>query len=98
MIESDADRLAMIQAVGETFDAGTSVPMWAVYDRAFEEAYLGEHSHGSRRPILQCLTSDVVSRDLVKGSPVTRLSDDVKYLIDTIEDDGTGITVLVLRK
>jgi hypothetical protein len=97
MLESDADRLDEIRTFGEQFDTGKPTRMWAIFDRAYEETLLNDHSFGARRPMLHCQTSDVTVHELVKTSKVTRVSDGKQYFIEALEDDGTGVTVVVLR-
>jgi hypothetical protein len=96
VIESDADRLAMIQAVGEAFDTGSPTTLYAIFDRPHEDVLIGEIVVVARRPVLYCRTSDLVAHSLVKQSKVTRVSDGRSYFVKDLEDDGVGITVVAL--
>jgi hypothetical protein len=97
-IESEADRLAMIQAVGgEEFDTGYTERLWGVFDRDHALAFAGEHTSSVKRVTLQCRSSDVAAHSLVKDSVIRRLADDSSYRVRDFEPDGTGMTVLVLR-
>lgn len=96
MIESDADRLALIQAVGEQFDTGKPARMWAIFDEAYLESDLDRFTVANREPMLTCRTSDVAAHELVKQSKVTRVSDGSEYYVKDFEPDGTGMTVVRL--
>lgn len=97
MFESEADRLAVLQAVGgEEFDTGHTDRLWAVFDiPSFDTEGLPIPVR-NRKPVLTCRESDVVLHDLVKQSPVTRVSDGVQYLVRDFEYDGTGMVVISL--
>lgn len=98
MLESEADRLAMIQAVGgEEFDTGHAERLLAIFDRAYEESVLTGHVVANRRPILHCRTSDIAAHELVKQYKVTRVSDGSVFFVKDFEPDGTGMTIVVLR-
>jgi hypothetical protein len=98
MFESDADRLALIQAVGEQFDTGKPTRMWAIFDEAYLESSLDRFTVANGEPMLQCRTSDVALHELVKQSKVTRVSDGSAYFVKDLEPDGTGMHVVRLRK
>lgn len=96
MFETDADRLAMIQAVGEQFDTGKAVKLSLIFDREFIEQSLGVLTNEGRKPLGLARTSDVALHELVKDSVITRDSDGAKYAVKRFEPDGTGMTLLVL--
>jgi hypothetical protein len=97
-IETDATRLAMIKAVGgEPFDAGQPDSLWGVFNRAYAEGIAGAHAVESRRPMIECRTSDVALHGLVKDSVIRRVADDTTFLAKHFEPDGTGMTVIVLK-
>lgn len=96
--ESDADRLAMIQAVGEQFDTGKPTGMWAVFDEAYVGTELDRFTVANGEPVLTCRTSDVVAHELVKGSKVTRAAGGSGYFVKDLEPDGTGITLVRLSE
>lgn len=95
MIESDADRLVMIQAVGEPFTTGMTI-LWGVMDREYLEVDGAYQRSATRRTVLQIRTSDVERHQLVKDSKITR-ADGTTFYVKDIEDDGTGMTVLALK-
>jgi hypothetical protein len=98
MFESDADRLAMVQAVGEGFSTGNVAPLLGIFDEAYLETEVSDFTVANREPMLLCRTSDVAAHGLVKQSKVTRVSDGVDYFVTDIEADGTGMTLVRLRK
>lgn len=98
MIETDADRLATIQAVGEQFDTGKPTRLWAIFDEAYLETDLDRFTVANREPMLQCRTSDVAAHELVKQSKVTRVADGASYAVKDLEPDGTGMTIIRLQK
>lgn len=95
MFESDADRLALIQAVGEQFDTGKPTKLWAIYDREYEEVAPGRVSFVSGKAQIACRTSDVALHELVKQSKLTRADGSV-WFAKGFEPDGTGMTVVTL--
>lgn len=96
-IETDATRLAMIKAVGgEEFDSGCTESLWGVFDRESVEAIVGDHVVRTYRPRLECRTADVETHGLVKGSVLKRVSDGRQFAVKDFEDDGTGMTVIIL--
>lgn len=96
MIESDADRLALIQAVGEQFDTGKPTRMWAIFDEAYLESDLDRFTVKNRRAEITCRESDVELHGLVKGSPIERVANGSKYSVKELAPDGTGLTVISL--
>jgi hypothetical protein len=97
VIESEADRLAMIQAVGEPFSTAKAEKLWLIFDRDFIEQQLGPLSNEGRRPMGLARTSDVALHELVKESKVTRDLDGEDYFVKRLEADGTGMTLLVFK-
>lgn len=97
MFESDADRLTLIQAVGEQFDTGRPTKLWGIYDREYEEVSPGRISIAGGRALLHCRTMDVESHELVKQSKLVR-SDGSVLFVNGFEPDGTGMTIVVLGK
>lgn len=98
MLESEADRLASIKALGgEPFSTTSAEKLWAIFDREYLESELGVHSVANRRPVLTCRTSDVAAHSLVKESKVTRDSDGSTFFCSKFEADGVGMTLVMLR-
>jgi hypothetical protein len=96
VIESEADRLGYLQAVGEQFDTGKPTRMWAIFDRPTEDVLVAEITFAARRPVILCRTSDVIAHELVKQSKITRVSEAASFFVKEIEDDGTGMTFIAL--
>lgn len=97
-IETDATRLAMIKAVGgEQFDSGRPDYFWGVFAREFAEGVAGDQVVEIRQTSIECRTSDVAAHRLVKDSVITRVSDGAQYRVKRFEDDGTGMTTVILR-
>lgn len=95
MLESEADRLAMIQAVGEAFSTVCPEKLWLVFDRAFIEQALGNFTVEGNKPVALGRTSDVALHELVKDTVITRDSDGAKYTVRRFEPDGTGMSLVV---
>jgi hypothetical protein len=96
VLESEADRLATIQAVGESFSTARPEKLWLIFDREFIEQQFGEFTTEGRKPVGVCRTSDVELHELVKESVITRDADGAKYTVRRFQPDGTGMTLLVL--
>ena len=97
MFETDADRLAMLQAAGEEFDTGRPTRLVGVFDRTFNDADLSNFRVTTGQPVLQCRDVDVAAHELVKQSKLTRVWDGKVYFVKDLQPDGTGMTVLTLR-
>lgn len=96
MFESEADRLAMVQAVGEAFSTSRPEKLWLIFDREFIEQSLGNFRIETGKPVVFGRSSDVALHELVKDSPITRDLDGAKYFCKRFEPDGTGMTLVVL--
>jgi hypothetical protein len=90
MIESDATRLRMIKAVGGVLVSHGSGSFWAIFDREFAL----DGSVESRQPVLTARTSDVT--ELPKDA-VFDIGGD-QYRIKRHEPDGTGMSLVILRR
>jgi hypothetical protein len=90
MFESDADRLAMIRALGGVV-ISTS---YGTCDALFENAYVGvgDMPVESTSPQLTVRSSDVDKFRLAAGLEVT--VDGEAYIIRSVQPDGTGMTIL----
>ena len=96
-LDSEADRLAMVQAVGgEPFDTGHAEPLMAIFDRPSIDSLGQLIPVKNRRPEIHCLESDAELHELVKQSVVTRLADGATYVVRDFDPDGTGMTVITL--
>lgn len=96
MLESEADRLAMVQAVGEPFSTAKAEKLWLVFDREYLAQQLGEFTTDGRNPLALGRTSDIAQHELVKQSVITRDADGAKYSVKQFKPDGVGMTLLVL--
>lgn len=93
-MDTDADRLAMIQACGGVTVQAQNGSFEAIFDRAYLAAFADPGLEGTA-PSLVSRDSDVSLLKLRKGEPVTIGSQ--SYRIARIEPDGTGISTLVLK-
>lgn len=98
MIETDRDRLAVLGDDREEFDTGRPTRMWALFDEAYLETDLDRFTIANREPVMTCRSSDVAEHELVKQSRVTRVKDGAVYFVKDFEPDGTGMTIVRLRK
>lgn len=91
MMESDADRLAMIKSLGGQLISHAQGSFWAIFDRDF---LLVTDAVESRQPALTARTIDVaeLSKDttLDVGGEI--------YRIKRPEPDGTGMTTIILKR
>jgi hypothetical protein len=91
-METDADRLASIKALGGQLVSAEHGDFWAIFDNDYLPAAGGMVE--SVGPALSCRTSDVET--MPKGSTV--LVGSTTYRIARAESDGTGMTLLVLGR
>lgn len=99
MVESEADRLALIKGVGgEQFDTGRTEMLWGIFDREYYDAVAGVQTIESRRPVITCRSSDVEAHELIKKSVIRRVADDQTFVVKRLEPDGVGMTILVLEQ
>lgn len=91
MIESDADRLAILQAFGipVTAERGTLLGI-------FDAQYVDAAGIDQAAPMLEVRSSDVAALQLRKGSTLT--VEAAAYRVRRIEPDGTGMTRLILEE
>jgi len=97
MLESDADRLAEIQALGN--GATLAAQGGTGYSVVFDEQYLPVNDVEERGPVATMRSSDVAAAKLQKDA-VVQVSVDggVKaFRVKRFEPDGTGITLVYLR-
>lgn len=91
-METESDRLAMIKSLGGQLVRHDAGQFWAIFDSEFALSIDG--SVESRQPALTARTSDVT--DLPKDAALSTTGGD--FRVKRSEPDGTGITVLVLRR
>jgi hypothetical protein len=95
VFESEADRLALIKAVGgEKFSTGYTEDLWGIFDHEFSESPTGQLIVETRKPMITCRTSDVALHGLIKDSAIERIKDGAKYFARRFEPDGTGMTMI----
>jgi hypothetical protein len=85
---------SMINAIGKTVTVG-GVSITAIFDNDYQSINLDSGEIGSTGPALHCKTSDVSTAKHGTAAVV----DSVNYTVNgPPEPDGTGLTVLKLRK
>lgn len=88
-IESDGDRLAFVEAFGETVQVeGNDIS--GILDRTFLEVLEVESYH----PVL--VVRDIDLSGVTAGASV--LAGGKEYQVVQVQPDGTGITALVMRE
>lgn len=96
-IESDADRLAQIKAVGgEEFDTGYPELLWMVFDRPSFDSDGNFIPVKSRKPVGTLRESDVELHRLVAQSVLTRQKDGSTWKVREFEPDGVGMVLVTL--
>lgn len=97
---SDALLAGMNDDVGaEDFDTGHAEMLRAVFGEPFVVGTVGDREVESRQPMLEAVrSSDVEAHGLRKHAVIRRVSDDSQYRVTRIEPDGTGMSVIYLRK
>lgn len=90
-MESDADRLASIKALGGLLVRFQGGEFWAIFDNDYQDVLNGMVE--GRGPALSARTMDV--QELPKDVVVPVSGTD--YRIKRPEPDGTGMTVLLLK-
>lgn len=96
MLESEADRLAMIQAVGEPFSTGSPQKLYGIWDCPSIDIDGGVIPVKDRKPQIECRESDVALHALVKKSPIARDADGTSYSVRDFDFDGTGMATILL--
>lgn len=96
--EDEDDRRAHVETFGEQFDTGKATKLLGIPLPEYRESSLGQLTVANPMMGIECLTSDVAEHELVKQSKVTRVSDSTDYFVKDFEPDGTGMTVLRLRR
>lgn len=99
MVETAADRLAMLvdfgQSITYTRQGGSAAKITGIFDAQFVEVDAGGNvGVAYQQPRLMVRTSDVIN--CTEGD--TFIISDVTYLSRIVQDDGTGMTMIVLEK
>jgi hypothetical protein len=96
MMESDADRLDAILALGGTPVEPRDRPeFWAIFERQYSSVSLGELDVESRSPALTCRSSDVDG--MTKDEVLNVGGTEYRMLRSEPDTPALGWTVLVLR-
>lgn len=96
-VETDLDRKILIADYGETFKSGNTLTFKGIFDREYNEVLTGgEVGFSIPQAQLMCETKEVSSLD--QGSSVTRASNSQEYAVTDVQNDGTGMTVLILER
>ena len=93
MMESDADRLDSIKALGGILVRVEGRDVWVLFDNNSVDAQPGEMIVQSTGPRFTCRTidvKDVLTRALVEIG-------EVSYTVDSNEPDGTGMSLVILE-
>jgi hypothetical protein len=98
-VESAEDRLAMLtdfgQSITYTRQGGSAATITGIFDNDYAEVDAGGMvGFAMQQPRLMVRTSDVASATEGDAFVVSGVS----YLIRVIQDDGTGMTFIVLEK
>ena len=97
MLESEADRLASIKALGgEPFSTGHAEKLIGIFDRPSVDSLGQVIAVKNRKPELLVRESDVAKHGLVAQSPITRDADGKTFACKYFDPDGTGMTVIAL--
>jgi hypothetical protein len=99
MVETAADRLAMLadfgQSITYTVQGGSVATITGIFDNDYAEVDAGGMvGFAMQQPRLMVRTSDVASA--TEGD--TFVVSGVTYLSRVVQDDGTGMTFIVLEK
>lgn len=98
-VESAADRLALLTDFGQevtyTVQGGSAVSITGIFDNDYSEIDSGGMvGFAMQQPRLTVRTSDV--QNCTEGD--TFVISGTTYLSRVVQDDGTGITVVVLER
>jgi len=96
MMQSDADRLVMIKESDGQLVRVPNGEFWAIFDKQTADVF-ADPAVESRQPELSsCRTSDVERLVLTKDDAVELGRE--TYRVKKIEDDGTGMSRVLLKK
>jgi hypothetical protein len=93
VLESNADRLALIKGAGGELVLVDGAGVWAIFTDAHTPLQFGDQIISSSEPQILARSSDLEA--LVDGSVIKRGS--LYYGVAAIEPDGTGMTTIRLR-
>lgn len=91
-LESDADRLEILKALGEQVAiAGTQI--WGIFEQRYTEMPFDSPVEGLR-PSIQVRDIDI--EGVSRGAPVVRKGK--TYIVTNFEPDGEGMTIIGLSE
>lgn len=98
-VETDIERTILLADFGQnvtyTVQGGQAATIRAIFDNDFSEISAGgDVSFAMQQPRLMCRTSDVVN--CTEGD--TFVVSGTTYLSRIVQDDGTGMTMIVLER
>lgn len=93
-METDADRLESIKALGGLRASVRGQYFWAIFDNAYIEILDGIES--TTPALSSCRTSDIERVQLVKDDVIE--IDGKQWRMKTHQPDGTGMSIVALRK
>jgi hypothetical protein len=96
-METDADRLASIKALGGQLVSSIAGSFWAIYDAVGTPMQFDEVRINSTSPQLTARTSDVDRLQLTRGVAV-HIGDALFAVHDHLPGDAPGWSLLILSK
>lgn len=91
-------RTAVSICDGEAFDTGKPDHLMGVWLAEFAEEQFDLHTVERTELGIEAVTSDVLSHGLLKGSPITRVSDGKTYRVKRLEHSESGFTTIRLME
>lgn len=97
MFESDADRLALIKALGGQLVRHPAGEFWAIFEREYYEAAFGDGPGvGTSQPALtSARTIDV--KALTRDTPLRIDGESETFFVKKHQPDGTGMSVVLVK-
>lgn len=92
-IETDRSRLRMIKAVGGLIASFSRGDIWCIFDNGNADVLSMVESSG---PSMHCRSSDVSSIAITKDDEVEINGE--QYRVKKMDPDGTGMTMVHLKK
>jgi len=93
MLETDADRLAMIKSLGGLVVSVRGKDIWCIFDNGNVDVLSMVESSG---PSMHCRSSDVSSIAITKDDEVEINGE--QYRVKKMDPDGTGMIMVHLKK
>jgi hypothetical protein len=93
MFESDAERLAMLKALGGVSVQGPKGQFTGIVDQPY--AGVGDLPVSSSAPVITCRTMDLAPAGVAVGSVLTANGE--TYMVASLRPDGSGMTDIDLQ-